>query len=77
MRCQQRAKRRCPECSSDVLEADLAPPADARAPPRAPEENLDLDLAPAAVLASLYAIARAAGLSDLGRRVDLAYIKRP
>ena len=29
MRCQQRAKRRCPRCSSDVLEADLAPPADA------------------------------------------------
>ena len=29
MRCQQRAKRRCPRCSSDVLEADPAPPADA------------------------------------------------
>ena len=27
MRCQQRAKRRCPRCSSDVLEADLPPPA--------------------------------------------------
>ena len=26
MRCQQRAKRRCPRCSSDVLEADRAPP---------------------------------------------------
>ena len=31
-----------------------------------------LALALAAVLAALYAIARAAGLSDLGRRVDLA-----
>ena len=29
MRCQQRAKRRCPRGSSDVLEADPAPPADA------------------------------------------------
>ena len=29
MRCQQRAKRRCPRCSSDVLEADPAPPAGA------------------------------------------------
>ena len=29
MRCQQRAKRRCPRYSSDVLEADLPPPADA------------------------------------------------
>ena len=36
-----------------------------------------LALALAAVLAALYAVARAAGLSDLGRRVDLAYIKRP
>ena len=27
MRCQQRAKRRCPRGSSDVLEADSAPPA--------------------------------------------------
>ena len=27
MRCQQRAKRRCPRGSSDVLEADLPPPA--------------------------------------------------
>ena len=34
-----------------------------------------LALALAAVLAALYAIARAAGLADLGRRVDLAYIK--
>ena len=33
---------------------------------------MHLGLALAAVLASLYAIARAAGLSDLGRRVDLA-----
>ena len=32
---------------------------------------LHLGLALAALLASLYAIARAAGLSDLGRRVDL------
>ena len=31
-----------------------------------------LALALAAVLAALYAIARAAGLADLGRRVDLA-----
>ena len=38
---------------------------------------LHLALALAAVLAALYAVARAAGLSDLGRRVDLAYIKRP
>ena len=29
MRCQQRAKRRCPRGSSDVREADRAPPADA------------------------------------------------
>ena len=29
MRCQERAKRRCPRCSSDVREADRAPPADA------------------------------------------------
>ena len=28
MRCQQRAKRRCPRRSSDVPEADRAPPAD-------------------------------------------------
>ena len=41
MRCQQRAKRRCPRCSSDVLEADPAPPADARAAPGEPTENLD------------------------------------
>ena len=33
---------------------------------------LHLGLALAAVLAALYAVARAAGLSDLGRRVDLA-----
>ncbi len=32
---------------------------------------MHLGLALAAVLASLYAVARAAGLSDLGRRVDL------
>ena len=36
-----------------------------------------LALALAAVLAALYAVARAAGLADLGRRVDLAYINRP
>ena len=29
MRCQQRVKRRCPRGSSDVPEADRAPPADA------------------------------------------------
>ena len=29
MRCQQRKARRCPKRSSDVLEADPAPPADA------------------------------------------------
>ena len=29
MRCQQRARRRCPRGSSDVREADRAPPADA------------------------------------------------
>ena len=38
---------------------------------------LHLALALAAVLAALYAVARAAGLADLGRRVDLTYIKRP
>ena len=38
---------------------------------------MHLGLALAAVLASLYAVARAAGLSDLGRRVDLAYLKSP
>ena len=36
-----------------------------------------LTLALAAVLAALYAVARAAGLADLGRRVDLVYINRP
>ena len=36
-----------------------------------------LALALAAVLAALYAVARAAGLADLGRRVDLAYINSP
>ncbi len=41
MRCQQRAKRRCPWSSSDVPEADPAPPADARSAPGEPEENLD------------------------------------
>ena len=38
---------------------------------------LHLALALAAVAAAIYAVARAAGLADLGRRVDLAYIKRP
>ena len=33
---------------------------------------LHLGLALAALLASIYAVARAAGLADLGRRVDLA-----
>ena len=33
---------------------------------------LHLALALAAVLAAIYAVARAAGLADLGRRVDLA-----
>ena len=33
---------------------------------------LDLALALAAVAAAIYAISRAAGLADLGRRVDLA-----
>ena len=33
---------------------------------------LDLALALAAVAAAIYAVARAAGLADLGRRVDLA-----
>ena len=33
-------------------------------------------LAFAAVASAIYAVARAAGLADLGRRVDLAYIKR-
>ena len=37
--------------------------------------NLALPLA--TVAAAIYAAARAAGLADLGRRVDLAYIKRP
>ena len=36
-----------------------------------------LALALAAVLAALYAVARAAGLADLGQRVDLAYLKSP
>ena len=36
-----------------------------------------LALALAAVLAALYAVARAAGLADLGRRVDLAYLNSP
>ena len=40
MRCQQRAKRRCPRGSSDVLEADPAPPAGARSAPGEPEEEL-------------------------------------
>ena len=34
MRCQQRARRRCPRGSSDVLEADPAPPTDALRTPR-------------------------------------------
>ena len=34
-------------------------------------------LALAAVAAAIYAVARAAGLADLGRRVDLAYLKSP
>ena len=34
-------------------------------------------LALAAVAAAIYAVARAAGLADLGRRVDLVYINRP
>ena len=38
---------------------------------------MHLGLALAAVAAAIYAIARGAGLADLGRRVDLAYIKRP
>ena len=38
---------------------------------------LHLALALATVAAPIYAVARAAGLADLGRRVDLAYIKRP
>ena len=38
---------------------------------------LHVVLALAAVAAAIYGIARAAGLADLGRRVDLAYIKRP
>ena len=41
MRCQQRARRRCPRCSSDVLEADRAPPTDARSAPGEPVENLN------------------------------------
>ena len=41
MRCQQRAKRRCPRGSSDVLEVDPAPPADALAAGRGePEDSL-------------------------------------
>ena len=31
----------------------------------------------AAVLAALYAVARAAGLADLGQRVDLVYLNSP
>ena len=41
MRCQQRARRRCPRRSSDVPEADPALPADARAAPGEPAENLN------------------------------------
>ncbi len=41
MRCQQRAKRRCPRGSSDVREADRALPADASAPPREPADSLN------------------------------------
>ena len=41
MRCQQRAKRRCPRRSSDVPEADRAPPAGARSAPGEPAENLN------------------------------------
>ena len=38
---------------------------------------LYMALALAAVAAAFYAVARAAGLSDLGRRVDLAYLNSP
>ena len=47
MRCQQRAKRRCPRGSSDVLEADPAPPADALE--LLPEDRLNLWLASVAI----------------------------
>ena len=39
--------------------------------------SLHMALALATVAAAIYAVARATGLADLGRRVDLAYIKRP
>ena len=38
---------------------------------------LHMGLACTAVAAAIYGVARSAGLADLGRRVDLAYIKRP
>ena len=48
MRCQQRAKRRCPRCSSDVPEADSALPADA------------LELLPESLRRTSIAVARSA-----------------
>ena len=41
MRCQQRKTRGYSKKSSDVLEADPAPPAGARSAPGAPAENLN------------------------------------
>ena len=38
---------------------------------------LHLGLALTAALAAIYGVVRAAGLADLGRRVDLAYLKSP
>ena len=39
--------------------------------------SLHLALALTTVAAAIYAVARATGLADLGRRVDLAYLKSP
>ncbi len=41
MRCQQREMSRCPRSSSDVPDADRAPPAVASAPPGEPAESLN------------------------------------
>ena len=57
-----------PEC---VLSGAVHALRHARDPCRRCDHRLTPGSGPAAVLASIYAVARAAGLSDLGRRVDL------
>ena len=59
MPCQQRAKRRCPRCSSDVLEADRAPPADARSAPAEPAENLNRGRSKSFYLGAVHALRHA------------------